>query len=139
MIKVVIDTNVIFSALRSRQGASYQLLSLLDSGIYQPVVSPPLFFEYEDVLHRPGSFPHLLPSDIDNFLDAFAARSVEQQIYFLWRPLLRDPKDDMVLELAVASQASVIITYNLRDFIGIDRFGIQAITPDQFLTLVRES
>jgi len=137
MRRVVIDTNVLFTGLRSRRGASYKLLSLLDVGLYQPVVSPPLFFEYAEVLHRPGSFRHLTATDIDNFLDALAARSLQQNIYFLWRPFLRDPKDDMVLELAGASQSSWIITYNLRDFTDVGHFGIQAITPDQFLTILR--
>ena len=131
------DTNVLFTALRSRQGASYKLISLLGTGLYQPVVSPPLFFEYEEVLQRPGSFQHLTAEDINDFLDAFAARAVEQKIYFLWRPFLRDPKDDMVLELAVASQSPWIVTYNLRYFSGAEHFGIQVVTPDQFLTIMR--
>ncbi|MEP6836253.1 MAG: PIN domain-containing protein [Gemmatimonas sp.] len=59
-----------------------------------------------------------------------------RQIYFLWRPFLRDPNDDMVLEVAVEAQCTYIVTFNLRDFVGIEQFGLQAITPGQFLALL---
>ena len=56
-----------------------------------------------------------------------------QKVYFLWRPFLPDAKDDLVLELAVASQVSTIVTHNQKDFVGIDKFGVEAISPKTLL------
>jgi len=133
-VRVVIDTNVLVAALRSRHGASFQLLQRLGSGPFQPVVSSPLCLEYEDVLHRPGLVPGYAREDIEDFLDYVLAESIECQVHFLWRPFLPDAKDDLVLEAAVAGGASFIITFNLKDFKGIGALGIQAVTPGNFFT-----
>ena len=100
---------------------------------FQPVASTPLFFEYEEVLHRPHLLPHLTPQDIDDFLDFVASVSEHRKVDFLWRPLLADPDDDLVLEVAVAGQAEAIVTYNQRDFVGSERFGIRILSPSEFL------
>jgi predicted nucleic acid-binding protein len=65
-------------------------------------------------------------------------RSTKYEIYFLWRPFLRDPKDDFLLELAVESQSEYIVTYNIRDFEGAEQFGIKAINPKEFLQIIGE-
>ena len=105
------------AALRSSLGASFALLSALPSPKCAPVLSVPLYVEYQDVLLRPGmvsaSFP---PPDILAFCRFFASVSREQEIFFLWRTHLRDPKDDMILELAVAAQARYMISHNIREF-----------------------
>ena len=59
-----------------------------------------------------------------------------QKIFFLRRPSLPDPKDDMVLELAVASRAQYIVTYNGKDFAAAERFGIQPVPPKAFLDVI---
>ena len=138
-MRVVIDTNVLVAALRSRRGASFLLLQRLGTTQFEPVVSPPLCLEYEDVLRRPGLIPSYTREDIEDFLDYLLSVSVECRIHFLWRPLLPDPKDDMVLEAAVAGGASYIITFNLKDFKGIAAMGIQAVTPDAFLAKLSAS
>ena len=61
-----------------------------------------------------------------------------REIYFLWRPVLRDPKDDMVLEVAVEASCEFVVTHNLRDFRGIERFGVGALTPSEFLREIGE-
>ena len=61
-----------------------------------------------------------------------------QKIFYLWRPFLRDPNDDMVLEVAVEAQCSYIVTFNTRDFAGIEQFGLQTLTPGEFLALLQE-
>lgn len=132
-IDVVLDTNVIVSALRSKQGASHRLLLALTKGYYRPFVSIPLFLEYESVLKRAGLVQNLSEDDIDQFLSFFLSRAQIQPIYFLWRPHLSDPKDDMVLELAIAAQSRLIITFNSKDFKGVGGFGIETLTPQQFL------
>lgn len=131
--KVILDTNVLVSGLRSKRGASYRLLMLLTEDVYQPQVSVPLFLEYESVTKRQGLISQLSHDDIDDILNFLLAKSSIRSIYFLWRPFLKDPKDDMVLEAAVESNSKFIITHNLKDFKGIDTFGIQALTPKQFL------
>ncbi|MCC5827336.1 MAG: putative toxin-antitoxin system toxin component, PIN family [Alkalimonas sp.] len=133
MDKVVIDTNVLVAALRSQHGASHQLLLELTSDWFKPAVSVPLFLEYEAVLKRPGLIPNLVPADIDNVLNYLLTKAQLCQIYYLWRPCLKDPQDDMVLELAVQSQSQFIVTFNVRDFKRSATFGIKPITPQQLL------
>lgn len=136
-MKVVLDTNVLVAALRSSLGASFALLSALPSPKCVPVLSVPLYIEYQDVLLRCGMVPvSFTPADVLAFCRFLASVSREQEIFFLWRTYLRDPKDDMILELAVAAQARYIITHNLRDVAGAADFGIVPIRPADFLALV---
>jgi len=132
--KIVIDTNVLVAALRSRSGRSFELLMQLDQGRYQPVVTVPLVMEYEDVLLRPGMVP-VAPAAVTDILDYLCAMAVRQTVHFLWRPRLADVKDDMVLEAAVNGQCQCIVTWNLRDFAAASSFGIQVMTPQTFLNL----
>jgi len=76
---------------------------------------------------------------VTGFLRFLASTSHLQEIYFLWRPVLKDPNDDMVLELAVAAQCSVIVTHNIGDFSGIEKFGVEALPPAVFLRRLRET
>lgn len=132
-LQVVIDTNVLVAALKSQRGAAHKLLISLPEGRYVPNVSVPLFIEYESVLKRSGMIRGLSESDIDDILNYFLSRSCLRSIFYLWRPFLKDPKDDLVLEVAVASQSNYIVTFNQRDFQGIEAFGVAAITPQELL------
>lgn len=134
-LKVVIDTNILVAALKSNQGASHKLLLLIDENCYEPCVSVPLFLEYESVLKRPGLISALSHQDIDNILNYFLSKSSIRNIFFLWRPFLKDPKDDLVLEVAVESQSQYIITFNVKDFEGSEKFDLQAVTPQRFLKI----
>ena len=130
--KIVLDTNVLVAGLRSRKGASFQLLSRLTSSQFELHLTVPLAMEYEDVLHRPGLLS--LPVDaIDAVLDMVCAVAFKQDVHFLWRPQLRDPSDELVLEAAVNASADFLITHNLRDFVAGSRFAAQIVTPGQFL------
>ena len=94
----------------------------------------PLYMEALDVLMRPGFLPAVYTrQDIINFCRYLVSQSVRKEVYFLWRPFLRDPKDDMILEAAIASRAKYIITFNLKDFQGVSNFDIFALTPKMFL------
>lgn len=136
--RIVIDTNVLVAALRSRRGWSFELLSLVGTGEFEHVVTVPLVMEYEDVLHRPGMIP-LDAVAIDDVLDYLCAAGVRQTIHFLWRPRLPDPRDDMVLEAAFNGQCTSIVTWNVRDFAGADTLGIQVVTPADWLAQRMES
>ena len=131
------DTNVLFSGLYSSTGASFQILKLLDARIIQPVISTALLFEYEDVLKREQTILELSHKQVDIILDNICAFSKFQKIYFLWRPYLKDHKDDHVLEVAVASKTKTIVTHNLKDFRGVGKFGIKAISPGNFLEVIK--
>ncbi|NLV44151.1 MAG: putative toxin-antitoxin system toxin component, PIN family [Candidatus Hydrogenedentes bacterium] len=131
--RIVIDTNVLVSALRSKHGASYQLLMQMDSGLYIPSVSVPLVLEYEYAAKKLVGNTRLSEQDVDAVIDYLCAQAKLTEIYYLWRPLLKDPKDDMVLEVAVASGCNHIVTFNTKDFIGAESFGIKIVTPQLFL------
>ncbi len=138
ILRVVFDTNVLVAAARSRRGASYQLISMLPSPKFELAVSSSLYFEYLDVLLRPKIKPKdVSNADVLSFVRKTLDYSHKQSIYFRWRPWLKDPNDDMILELAIASQSSHIVTFNLKDFENIELFGIEAISPSNFLNLVR--
>ena len=131
--QVVIDTNVFISALRSRRGASFKLLSLVGSGAFEINLSVPLILEYESVAKRSKHLISLDTEDVDDVLNYLCQVARCHQIYYLWRPFLRDPKDDMVLELAVKAGYDYVITFNREDFQGIERFGLKTIFPQEFL------
>jgi putative PIN family toxin of toxin-antitoxin system len=137
--RVVLDTSVIVAALRSRQGASFRLVSLLEQGRYEIALSVPLLFEYEDVLTRFVETGLYESRDVDDFLDFVCHVAFRQSIFFLWRPYLPDAKDDMVLELAVAAGSEAIITHNVRDFVGTKNFGIEVHRPKDFLHILEEA
>ena len=111
-VRVVIDTNVVFSALRSRNGASYRLMSRLDKINVQIAVSVPLVIEYEKTAQEQLDVIPFSKDEISEYLDYLCSIAIRQRIFYLWRPYLRDAKDDMVLELAVASGSRFIVTYN---------------------------
>ena len=131
------DTNVLFAGLYSSVGASFQILKRLNSREIKSVISTPLLFEYEDVLKREQTILELSHNQVDVILDNICALSDFQDIYFLWRPYLKDSKDDHVLEVAVASKTKTILTHNIKDFKGIEKFGIKAITPGKYLEAIK--
>ncbi len=131
-MRVAIDTNVLVAALRSKRGAAYQVLKRMRERRFEFVLSVPLFLEYEDVLKRPGLVP-LPMATIDKLLKLLARNGIARDIFFLWRPFLKDAKDDMVLEVALAGGCSAIVTYNTKDFVGADQLNIEVLTPQEFL------
>jgi predicted nucleic acid-binding protein len=138
-MRVIFDTNVLVAAARSKCGASYALLSRLPDARFQPVVSVPLFIEYRAVLLRPENRLQRPPAQAEGFLDFLLSASHLQEVFFLWRPALPDPDDDLILELAVAAGCRYIVTHNLRDFRGTEKWGIAAVTPGSFLKLIEKT
>jgi len=131
--QIVLDTNVIVSALRSRRGASYKLVMLVGRANFEINLSVPLVLEYEDAAKRLLGQIALGEQDIDNILDYLCRMANQREIFYLWRPFLKDPQDDMVLELAVSAGCEFIVTYNRRDFVGAEQFGVEIVTPAEFL------
>lgn len=136
--RVVLDTNVLYTGLRSRNGASFRLLKNIGSGNFQTCISVPLVLEYQQTLLGKQSELGLSAAAIEDVIDYICRISHKQRVFYLWRPFLRDSKDDMVLELAVAAECPCIVTYNRKDFIGAERFGISIVTPIEFLQSIGE-
>jgi putative PIN family toxin of toxin-antitoxin system len=131
--RIILDTNVLYAGLYSSRGASFKILQAIEEGKLKMVLSTTLLFEYEDVLKRNQVAFGLSNQEIEKVLDYFCVKSEHQKIYFLWRPYLPDPKDDHLLELAIASGTKLIVTHHTKDFKGVEEFGIKSITPKAIL------
>ena len=134
MYSVVLDTNVIIAALRSRRGASNRLLRLVGEGAFRITISVALALEYEDVLKRP-SLTSYSQSDIDSFLAFLFGYADLVPVVTRRRPILPDPGDEHILELAIESKA-FIVTHNARHFLPASQFGINIKTPGEFLEIL---
>jgi putative PIN family toxin of toxin-antitoxin system len=139
-MRIVCDTNAWLSALTSNLGASHLLTRWLfeqERSIH--FISIPFVLELEDVFLRPKNLSrmaHFSVEDLKSFVDDICHISSHQEIHFLWRPQIKDPKDDMVLELVVNAQADYLITFNTKDFKPVvDKFNFQLCTPKEFLKL----
>lgn len=136
MQRIVLDTNILASGLRSREGASFVLLRLVADRRIRPLVTTTLFLEYEAVLKRPDQqqASGFSVAEIDVFLTEFSALCEAVEVHFLWRPQLADPQDEMVLEAAVNGRADALITHNIRDFRFVaPRFAVKILRPGAFL------
>ena len=137
-MNIVVDTNVLVAAARSRQGASFALVSSLPNPQFQIALSVSLYTEWQAVMTRPEHLPPgMSAADALGFLRYLASIAHLQEVHYLWRPFLKDPDDDMVLECAVAAQCRHIVTHNVKDFRGSQTLGVVACTPGQFLELLR--
>ena len=139
MYQVVVDTNVLVAALLSNRGASHRVLRMVGDDRWRMNLSVPLVLEYEQTLKRICAGGPLSGGDVDDILAFLCANSNLRPIFFLWRPLLPDFKDDLVLELAVESRADFLLTFNTRDFAGAARFGVRVIRPREFLAILGEA
>lgn len=112
-------------------------MSSIPSPDFTPVITVPLYLEYQDTLTRPENLMGKRDSsDIDIFLRYLCSIAVHQDVHFSWRPWLPDSDDDMVLEAAVASDSDYIVSYNKRDFEEVSSFGISVLTPSEFLAIL---
>jgi putative PIN family toxin of toxin-antitoxin system len=137
MREIVLDTNVLVAALRSKRGASYQLVRSIGEGGWRMNVSVALALEYEEVLKRKDLLRGVSESEVDEFLDyVFGASNLVSSV-LRRRPSLRDPNDEHILEVAVQCRAT-IITHNKKDFSGAGQFGVSVQTPAEFLRILRE-
>jgi putative PIN family toxin of toxin-antitoxin system len=138
-LQVVVDTNVLLSALRSKLGASYRLIKLVGDPRWRMNVSTALLLQYEAVAKREAVPLHATEEETDKFIDFICAKSEHRAIYFSWRPQLADANDEFILELAVAANAEYIVTFNRADFRGAEKFGISVVEPREFLCKIGEA
>lgn len=138
-MKLVMDTDTIVAAMRSPKGASAGLLLAADAGRLTLAATVPLFIEYEAVCQRPE---HILAAGLDRcdvavFLDRLADLVEPVDLWFLWRPQLRDPGDEMVLEAAVNGHVDALVTFNRRDYMpAAEAFGLPVLLLGETLRRV---
>ncbi|MDE1146359.1 MAG: putative toxin-antitoxin system toxin component, PIN family [Azospirillaceae bacterium] len=139
-MRVVLDTDVVVASLRSPLGGSAALMLAVDQGRLGVLVTVPLFIEYEAVCRRPEHrlAAGLTEEDLSVFFNRLVDLAEPVETWFLWRPQLRDPGDELVLEAAVNGRADALVTFNRRHFLpGMDRFGIPVLLPGELLTRMR--
>ncbi len=139
-MKCILDTDVMVAALRSARGASREIIRMIARKEITAVASVATMLEYEAVLKRPEHLQaaKLSATQVDTLLDALATLFVPVTPHFVWRPLMQDPDDEMILEAAVNGQVEVIVTFNSRHFRrAAPRFGIEVLLPADFLRRVR--
>ena len=137
-VRIVLDTSVLVAAARSRNGASFQLVSMLPTPRFDFALTIALYTEWQAILTRPEHMPPgVTVAAALGYLRYLASLAHLQDVHFLWRPFLRDPDDDMVLECATTSGSQYIVTHNVKDFRRASELKVQAIKPADFLTLLR--
>jgi putative PIN family toxin of toxin-antitoxin system len=139
--RVVFDTSVIVAALRSASGASNALLQLVASGRVIALATPPVFFEYEEVLKRPEHcmVHRLSHAEVEDFLAELAALVEPVETHFSWRPQVTDPSDEIVVEAVVNGRADALVTHNVRHFRAFGkRFGVPVLSPAEALRRLRQ-
>lgn len=114
------------------------MLCRLAESQYEIAVSVPLIMEYEEILKGKLDKSIFTTDDVDTIINYICKIGITSEIFYLWRPFLKDPEDDHILELAVAANCEYIITYNKKDFAHIDRFGLKAVDASEFLEIIRK-
>lgn len=138
---MVLDTSVLVAALRSASGASRQLIMAALGKKFELLLSVPLMIEYESVLTRKEHLKAagLKTAEVKELLDALAAVAEPVVPSFRWRPMLRDPNDDMVFEAALNGQADLLVTFNKRDFEQPALRNLRIVSPGEALRELRKS
>ena len=137
-MRVALDTSVLVAAARSQRGASFALVRSTPNPKFEVALSVAIYTEWQAVLTRTEHLPPGQgPEQALAFLRYLVGQCHWQDIFYLWRPCLKDADDDIVLELAVAARCSHIVTHNIKDFRGSESFGILAITPRDFHHLIQ--
>lgn len=135
---IVIDANIILPALKSRKGKSNQLLRNIGIGKFDFAISIPLILEYESILKQYLDRNYYTNDDIDNFINYLCYAGKKIKLFYLWRPYLKDPYDDHILELVIHSHSKYIIAYNKKDFKEAEHLGIVSLTPAEFMNKIQE-
>lgn len=137
-MRAVLDTCVFLSALRSSGGASFEILRLLRLGRWKMVLSNHLIHEYEEIGKRDAFELGLTLADIDALLDGLCRMAEAHVLTHGWRPVLHDPDDEPLVQLASESDANIIVTHNVRHLRPARALGIMVMTPRAFLKELRK-
>ncbi len=140
-MRLVLDTNIVVAALRSPTGASAALLDQALDRRFTLLLSVPLVLEYEAMCSDPAQriASGLSESEVATVLSALCAAGEPVEVRFLWRPQLRDPADEMVLEAAANGRADALVTFNAGDFGTVpEAFGLEVLLPRQALRRITE-
>jgi putative PIN family toxin of toxin-antitoxin system len=138
-MRAVMDTNVLVAGLRSRRGASNELLQLLRAGQWTLVLSNTALGEYQEVLHRQAEALGLSHGDADAYLDVLCALAEQRTLNTAWQPAAADPDDEPFVQLAREAQVGYIVTHNVRDLAGARQLGVEVLRPAEFLSIVRKA
>ena len=139
-LRLVLDTDVLVAAMRSRGGASWQLVDRALTREFTLLLSVPLVLEYEAVFAREEhrKVHGLGAPEVGEVINSLVSVAESVQIRFLWRPLLSDPTDDMVLETAVNGRADMLVTVNQADFAAAAKtFAVEIVRPSEALDRLR--
>lgn len=137
-MKIVIDTNILISALRSKNGASFKLFSILAKKKFEPVLSLPLFLKYEEIVKKQVSSGKFTLEVGERLLNFICHNFIHQELHYRWRPMLNDPKDEMVLETLLNSRSEYLVTYNKKDFLIVPELQNRVLTAQEFLKEIGE-
>lgn len=136
MLKITLDTSVLYQALHSTRGASHQILQLIRQQKLKVALTVPVFFEYQEVLCRPETLRELglTRGEVDMVLNLLLLNGDLHTVSFLWRPNLADADDDLFVECAMGSQSGYLITRNVRDFTSgeLGPMAFVVVTPTDF-------
>ncbi len=138
MLRAVMDTNVLVAGLRSRSGASHELLRLLREGRWVLALSNTVASEYHEVLHREAPALELTHAEVDKFLDALCALAEQRSLTTEWQPAAIDPDDEALVQLAREAGIAYLVSHNVRHVAAAERFGVHVVRPADFLTLLRQ-
>ncbi len=136
----MLDTDTVVAAMRSPTGASAGIVLAARQKRVTLLLSVPLALEYEAVCRRADHRIEagLSPAQVEIFLDAVIAMGEPVSTHFLWRPQLRDPNDEMVLEAAVNGRADAVVTFNTRDYgTAAAQFGVDVLLPREAIARIK--
>ena len=136
---IVLDTNVWVAALRSKRGASRAVIDRVLDGELRMHLTVPLVLEYEDILTRRRVEIDFRQEDVRQFVDLICAVGTPHEVHYLWRLQVPDPEDAHVLEAAVSSGCSHLVTFNKSDLEAATQFEIQLVSPRELLRQLRSS
>lgn len=136
-MRAVMDTNVLVAAFRSRQGASFEIFRRLRLGEWTAVLSNHLLFEYEELLKRQALLLGLRLEDVDELLNAICARGEQYLLSHGWQPILIDPDDEPLVQLAIESDAFRIVSHNIRHLRPAAQLGVELLRPREFVDKLR--
>lgn len=137
MIRAVLDTNVLLAALRSRHGASFEIISRYRQGEFSLLVSNTVLSEYDEVLKREGPSFGITTAIVNRYLDALCAGADAFPTSSFWKPSLPDADDEAFAQLALEAKVGYLVTFNQRHFPAERLPAVNVVSPKEFLHVLQ--